>query len=322
MATDPRITTATAVAPEFDSGGQIVAGSNNSLSRIVGTTVSWPRVSDHPLTSGEWFSEDDITNNRTVVVLGSKQAEGLFPAGDAVGQKIRINRVSFTVIGVLKAKGGNAFGSVDDRVYIPITTAQTKLFGPRGEGALGTGKTVSRIVMKAKNSDSVEKLIAQATDLLRERHKIQLEDDFQISNQQEQLQAARDQQNTLNTFLIFIASISLFVGGIGIMNIMLVTVTERTREIGIRKALGATPLNIMGQFLIESITLCLIGGIIGVILGVAASRVVNEVFVRTALSLPVILMAVGFAIGVGLFFGLYPARRAARLSPIEALRYE
>jgi putative ABC transport system permease protein len=323
MTSDSRITAAVAVTPEYDGGGQIVYNSTNSFGLVVGTTDSYPTVRDQTLAYGEWFTQSDVDSNKMVVVLGSNQAKTLFPDGDAVGKTIRINRTAFSVIGVMNAKGGTGFGSVDDQAYMPISTAQTRLLGPRGEGALGTGKSVSRIVLKARDQGSVEKLIGEATDLLRERHKIQGgSDDFSVTNQQDQLQSARDQQNTLNIFLIVIASISLFVGGIGIMNIMLVTVTERTREIGIRKAIGAKPGDILLQFMIESITLCLVGGLIGVGLGIVSAQIVNATFIRTVISFQVTLMAIGFAVVVGLFFGIYPARRASRLNPIDALRYE
>jgi putative ABC transport system permease protein len=206
---------------------------------------------------------------------------------------------------------------------MPITTAQSKLFGGRNQGQSGVGKRVDSIVLKAKDPNSVELLISEVTDVMREAHKIQgTNDDFSITNQQDQLQAARDQQSTLNTFLLVIASISLFVGGIGIMNIMLVTVTERTREIGIRKAIGAKPLDILAQFIVESVILCFVGGLIGVGVGIIASQIVNVTFRHTALDISVIFMSVGFAVAVGLFFGIYPARRASKLNPIDALRYD
>ncbi len=322
LAADPRITAASGVAPEYNNFGQFVNGSVNGVGRIVGTNTNWLEVHDATLSSGDWFADADITSNRTVVVLGANQANTLFSGDDPIGRTIRINRTGFTVVGVMTAKGGSGFGSIDDQVYMPITTAQTKLFGPRGQGATKVGKTVSSIVLKAKDSNSVELLISQSTDVLRELHKIQGADDFTVTNQQDQLQAARDQQSTLNVFLIVIASISLFVGGIGIMNIMLVTVTERTREIGIRKAIGAKPFDILVQFMIESVVLCFIGGLIGVGVGVVASLIVNATFIHTALDITVIVMAVGFAVAVGLFFGIYPARRASKLSPIDALRYD
>jgi putative ABC transport system permease protein len=324
LSTDPRMTAALAVSAEYGTGGQIVAGSRNTFGQIVGTTPTYPDVRDLGIAEGEWFGEGDVSSNRTVVVLGSTVATQLFPDGGAVGQTVRLNRTAFTVVAVLNSKGGTGFGSLDAQVYVPITTAQTKIAGPRLAGNIRPGKSVSAIVLKANNQENVELLISQTKDLLRELHKLApgQQDDFQVTNQQDQLQAARDSQNTLNIFLVVIASISLFVGGIGIMNIMLVTVTERTREIGIRKAIGAKPGDILTQFMIESVTLCFIGGIIGVGAGIIASLIVGATFVKTAISLPVIGLAVVFAVAVGLFFGIYPARRASRLNPIEALRYE
>jgi putative ABC transport system permease protein len=319
-----RVTAASAVAAEVQSGGQIVAGSKNTFGAAIGTTQDWPNVRDASLATGEWFTDADVTGAHSVVILGSSIASTLFGDADsAMNQKIRINRQSFTVMGVLNPKGGSGFGSIDSQVYVPISTAQRRLAGFRREGATGTGKTVSQIVLKAASPDSVDLLISQITDLLRERHKINgTNDDFKVVNQQDQLQAAKDQQATYNTFLIVIASISLFVGGIGIMNIMLVTVTERTREIGIRKAIGAKPFDILIQFMIESISVCLVGGLIGVGVGIIASMIVDVTYQHTVISAPIIFVAVGFAIAVGLFFGIYPARRASRLNPIDALRYD
>jgi len=321
--TTDRINTAASVTAEVQTGGQIVAGSKNTFGLAIGTTQDWPNVREATLSSGEWFEEADVTSAKLVAVLGADVAKTLFGEDDAVGQKIRVNRIGFTVVAVLNPKGGTGFGSLDSQIYVPITTAQKRLSGFRPGGAVGSGKTVSNIILKAKDQDSVDLLISQTTDLLRERHKINgTNDDFKVTNQQDQLQAAKDQQATFNTFLIVIASISLFVGGIGIMNIMLVTVTERTREIGIRKAIGAKPLDILFQFMVESIAICLVGGMIGVVFGVAAAYVVDATYQHTVLSGSVILIAVGFAVVVGLFFGIYPARRASRLNPIDALRYD
>jgi putative ABC transport system permease protein len=318
-----RITKASGVEAEVQNGGQIVAGSKNTFGIVVGTTPEYPNVRDSTMSSGEWFTDADITSNSTVAVLGATVATTLFGDTDPVGQKIRLNRTSFTVVGVMNPKGGTGFGSVDTQVYVPITTAQRRLSGNRPGGSVGTGKVVSSIVLKAVDPDSVDILISQVTDLLRERHKISgTNDDFKITNQQDQLQAAKDQQATYNTFLIVIASISLFVGGIGIMNIMLVTVTERTREIGIRKAIGAKPLDILVQFMIESVTICFVGGLVGVVVGIVSSYLVDVIYQHTVISGPIVVVAVGFAVIVGLFFGIYPARRASRLNPIDALRYE
>ncbi|MEI6043146.1 MAG: ABC transporter permease [Chloroflexota bacterium] len=324
MADTTRVSAAAAVAPENTSGGQMVAGSKNTFGQIVGTTASYPDVRDVTMSNGEWFQDSDVSENKQVIVLGSIVATTLFGDGSAaVGQKVSLNRTSFIVVGVMNPKGGSGFGSLDNQVYIPVTTSQTRLTGRRPGGSSTTGRTISDIVMKSTNQNSVDLLISQATDLLRERHKISgTNDDFKITNQQDQLQAAKDQQATYNTFLIVIASISLFVGGIGIMNIMLVTVTERTREIGIRKAIGAKPFDILIQFMIESVTLCFVGGLVGVIFGIASSSVVDVTYQHTVVSGTIVIVAVAFAVIVGLFFGIYPARRASRLNPIDALRYD
>jgi putative ABC transport system permease protein len=321
-----RITAASAVAPELQSAGQLVNGSTNTVGRIIGTSSEYPQVRDLTVAEGDWFDDTDYNQSKTVVVLGATVATTLFPADDPINKTIKINRMNFTVVGVMAAKGGTGFGSVDGQVYIPLTTVEQKLAGKRQQGLSGTGHTVSDIVAKATSNDNVDLLISQVKDLLDERHKISgtQSDDFTIVNQQDLLQTAKDQAATYTIFLLVIASISLFVGGIGIMNIMLVTVTERTREIGIRKAIGAKPFDILIQFMIESISICLVGGLIGVVLGVISSLIVNATIptLPTQLSVSVILIAVGFAVAVGLFFGIYPARRASKLNPIDALRYD
>ena len=319
-----RVGKASGVSPENQSGGQFVAGSKNSFGATIGTTAGYLAVHDATLVAGDWFTDADVTGARSVVVLGATQATSLFDdAQSAVGKTMQIQRNFFTIVGVLAPKGGTGFGSIDSQVFIPITTSQRRVTGFRPGGATTTGKTVSQIVLKASDQNSVDDLITQVTDVLRERHKIQgSNDDFQIVNQQDLLQQAKDQQATFNTFLLIIASISLFVGGLGIMNIMLVTVTERTREIGIRKALGATHWTILSQFMFESVTLCFVGGLIGVVFGVVAAIIMDSYYQHTVVSLPIVGVAVAFAVAVGLFFGIYPARRAALLNPIDALRYE
>ncbi len=326
MADTSRVTRASAVAPEYRSGGQLVYNSKNSFGQAVGTTEAYPSVRELTLAAGDWFTDNDVTQSKQVVVLGSQVAKDLFDQEDPLNKSVRLNRVNFQVVGVLQAKGGTGFGSLDSQVYMPLTTAQKRLFGPRQQGATGTGKTVSAIVIKASDTSSVDKVISEVTDLLRERHRIagNQQDDFQVVNQQDLLQTAKDQAATYTIFLLVIASISLFVGGIGIMNIMLVTVTERTREIGIRKAIGAKPGDILTQFMIESVSICFLGGLVGVVGGVGASLIIGSTVpsLPTLLSPSIIFIAVGFAVAVGLFFGIYPARRASRLNPIDALRYD
>jgi putative ABC transport system permease protein len=325
LAAPGAIPAADSIEPEYFSGGQLVAGSHNTFGATVGTSEQWPSVHDATITSGAWFTDVDVSSAHSVIVLGATVAQTLFPDGtDPIGQHVSVRRTSFQVVAVLAAKGGSGFGSIDNQAYVPITTAQQRLFGFRPGGSAGTGKPVNSIVMKAANQNDVDTLIAQASNLLRDLHKIgsNQADDFQVVNQQDQLQAAKDQQATFNLFLLVIASISLFVGGIGIMNIMLVTVTERTREIGIRKAIGARPRDILFQFMIESITLCFIGGLIGMVLGIVASFVVDATFQHSVVSPGVVVIAIAFAVAVGLFFGIYPARRASKLNPIDALRYD
>jgi len=224
---------------------------------------------------------------------------------------------------VMEAKGGNGFGSLDNQVYVPITTAMAKLTGGRGGAPTGAGKVVSTIYVKATSANSVDKAISEVNTVLGGLHRTKTgAADWQVVNQADQLQAAKDTQKTYQIFLFVIASISLLVGGIGIMNIMLVSVTERTREIGIRKAIGAKGRDILTQFVTEAVLMSLIGALTGVVLGVLASYLVGRFYQQTVVSVQSIFIAVGFAVVTGLFFGVYPAQRAASLKPIDALRYE
>ncbi|HET9221236.1 MAG TPA: FtsX-like permease family protein, partial [Roseiflexaceae bacterium] len=265
--------------------------------------------------------EDSMAN---VVVLGANIATTLFPDGDAVGQAIRINGLRFRVAGILAAKGGGGFGSMDDGVIVPLSTAQRKLFG--GRAIQGGAALVSTIVVEAKDENGVTAALDQISATLRERHDLPQSgdaDDFSVINQQDILDSVVQTTQTLTLFLGAIAAISLLVGGIGIMNIMLVSVRERTREIGLRKALGARESDILTQFLLEALIISLVGALIGLGLGLLIALTVNlSGLITTAPSLGAAALAVGFAMAIGLFFGIAPARSAARLDPIDALRYE
>jgi putative ABC transport system permease protein len=235
-----------------------------------------------------------------------------------------INRQGFQVIGVLEAKGGGGFGSIDEQVFVPLTTMHRRLTGTRRAGATTTGRPISQIAIQAVDERSTDQLMTEVTAVLRERHRIDgaEADDFRLFNQADLLASAAQITGFITAFLGAVAGISLLVGGIGIMNIMLVSVTERTREIGIRKAVGARRRDILGQFLIESVVLSLVGGALGILLGAGIAAAAEAAGQRAVVDLSAVLLAVGVAFGIGVFFGIYPARRASRLNPIEALRYE
>ena len=312
-----------AVSPEVRGGGQITANGKNTFGAAIGVWPSFTDVHSYNPVSGSFIQDSDVTGNQSVVVLGATIATTLFPGTDPVGQTVRLNRQSFKVIGVMEAKGGNGFGSLDNQVDVPITTALSKLTGGRGGAPTGAGKIVDTIYIKSTSPGTVNKAISEANDVLSGQHRTRTgAPDWQVTNQQDQLQAAKDTQKTYQIFLLVIASISLLVGGIGIMNIMLVSVTERTREIGIRKAIGAKKKDIMTQFITESVVMSLIGALIGVGFGVLASYLVGRFYQQTVISVASIFIAVAFAVVTGLFFGVYPAQRAASLKPIDALRYE
>jgi putative ABC transport system permease protein len=283
-------------------------------------------VANFELADGEFISDSNVTARSTVAVLGSAVADTLFGGeGGAVGQNIRLNGQPYRVIGVLASKGGTGFANQDDRVLVPLTTAQTRLTGPR---FFGGSNSVSLINVQVASADQVDQAIEDISAILRERHNVvEGDEDFIIQSQQDILAASTQISDTLTLFLGGIAAISLVVGGIGIMNIMLVSVTERTREIGVRKAVGARRRDILVQFLLESATLSLIGGVIGIVLGWVASHLIGAIQLGTSGITPVVgldtvLMATVFSMAVGLFFGVYPATRAASLNPIEALHYE
>jgi putative ABC transport system permease protein len=312
-----------AVSPEVRGGGQITAGGKNTFGAATGVWPSYSDVHSYNVKTGSFIQDSDVTGNQAVVDLGATIATALFGDTDPTGQMVRLNRQSFRVIGVMEAKGGNGFGSLDNQVYVPITTAIAKLTGGRGGAPTGAGKIVDSIYVKATTPDTVDKAISESNDVLSGQHRTKSgAPDWQVVNQADQLQAARDTQKTYQIFLFVIASISLLVGGIGIMNIMLVSVTERTREIGIRKAIGAKKRDILTQFITESVVMSLIGALTGVVIGVLASYLVGRFYQQTLVSVQSIFIAVGFAVATGLFFGVYPAQRAAALKPIDALRYE
>ena len=312
------------VAPQVESFGQLAYLGNNTNARVLGVTPEYLDAMNTKLASGEFVSSANVTANSAVVVLGSETATTLFDTADPVGQTIRINGQNFRVVGVMEAKGGTGFMNADTQVYVPLTTAMTRL---ARTGQFRGGNTVSVINVKISDMAMQDTVVQEISEVLRERHHIQLTDDFNITSQQDVLDAANQVTGTLTLFLGGVAAISLIVGGIGIMNIMLVSVTERTREIGIRKAVGARRSDILTQFLTEAMILSLAGGLIGVALGALIARLISGMSIgtstlNTVVDLDSILLAVLFSAGVGLFFGSYPANRAASLHPIDALRYE
>ncbi|MBI5301314.1 MAG: ABC transporter permease [Chloroflexi bacterium] len=312
------------VAPEVQGGAQVVYLGTNANARLLGVTPEYLDIMNATLASGEFVSNANITARSTVAILGSQLATTLFSDLDPIGQTIRLNNQNFRVIGVLAPRGGTGFMNVDMQVIVPLTTATSRLLGRdrfRGQNNVNT--------VNVKITDpAVQDLVVQdISAVLRERHRVLFQDDFQIQSQQDILNTASQITGTLTIFLGGIAAISLVVGGIGIMNIMLVSVTERTREIGIRKAIGARRADILVQFLTEAIILSVSGGLIGILFGALIARVISGIqmgnsALNTVVDFDSVLLAVGFSVGVGLFFGIYPANRAANLHPIDALRYE
>lgn len=308
------------VAPIMNGTAQVVYGNQNWATGVYGTSPEILAVRDWPLKSGRIFSEQDVRGANKVCVLGQSVVDNLFGDADPVGQIVRIKNAPFTVIGVLETKGQSLMGQdQDDTIFIPVTTAQKKLFGTAFPGM------VRHIMVKARGPEYLESAEEQIKALLRQRHRIgqRQDDDFTVRNLTQMMQAAKESADVMTLLLGAIASVSLLVGGIGIMNIMLVSVTERTREIGIRLAVGAKAWDIRLQFIIEALTLSLLGGIIGIILGVSASYLLAPLFQFPPVVSPLsILLAFGFSGLVGIFFGFYPAYKASLLNPIDALRYE
>ena len=316
--------TVTSVAPELSTSGLLVAGAKNTASSVVGVTPEYEFVRSSPVGKGRFISPADIENNSQVVVLGSETANTLFGFRNPLGQPVRINGRQFRVIGVLEPKGGTGFLSFDDVALVPITTAHYRLSSQRTTQG---GISVRTISVQVSDVSEIDKTVQDVATLLRLRHRIIGEDDFEITSPQDRIAARNEAAETFVLFLGAIAGISLLVGGIGIMNIMLVSVTERTREIGIRKAMGAKRRDILFQFVSEATLLSLGGGGIGVALGWVLSRLLNGRNligspVQTDFSSDIALLALVVSAAIGLFFGIYPAMRAAQLHPIDALRYE
>jgi putative ABC transport system permease protein len=311
-----------AAAPFVQGGAQIVAGGSNWGTRIYGIDLDWFSAREWDVASGRTFDPEEVRRGDIVILLGQTVARNLFGDEDPINQFVRVRNVPFRVIGVMAPKGQSAFGQdQDDVVFVPLDTGRRRVIGRN----YAKDRSVGSIFVKFANEDDIEPGIESLTELLRQRHRItgEQEDDFSIRNLTEIANTASASANTLSMLLAAVAAVSLLVGGIGIMNIMLVSVTERTREIGLRLAVGARPRDILSQFLIEATTLSTIGGALGIALGVGAAYLVAQLAGWPSLvSTNAILMAVGFSALVGIFFGFYPAQRAAKLNPIEALRRE
>jgi putative ABC transport system permease protein len=314
----------TGPSPQFGGNAQIVAPAADKNATITGVTATYQPINNVTLASGSFISEDQVRGANTVVVLGNTLATELFGSGQAIGQNVRIKDQVFTVIGVLNLKGSSGFGSVDEQALIPITVAQQRLFGARTPD--GSGWQVSSISISVTNSADIDAVQERISALLRDRHSLATdgkEDDFEVMNQASFLSTLTTITSLLTAFLAAVAGISLLVGGIGIMNIMLVSVTERTREIGLRKAVGARSWDVLLQFIVEALVISLTGGVIGLLLGSGIALAVTLTGLLTAtVTVSAVLLAVGFSLAVGLFFGIYPAQRAAKLNPIDALRHE
>ncbi len=308
------------VAPLLGGIAQVVVGNQNWSTGVNGTTPGILSVRDWGLSSGRPFTEEDVKSATKVCLLGQTVVENLFGSIDPSGSMIRIKKIPFTVIGVLEEKGQSPGGQdQDDTIYIPVTTAQKKLFGTAFPGM------VRVIMVKARTTDSLARAETEIKELLRQRHRIgpKQDDDFTVRNLTQMLQTAEQSTRVMTILLGAIASVSLIVGGIGIMNIMLVSVTERTREIGIRMAVGARTWDIRLQFIIEAITLSLIGGILGIIIGISVSKILAATAGWAVTVSPFsVMISFGFSALVGVFFGFYPAYKASLLDPIDALRYE
>lgn len=309
-----------AIAPYSSESKQLTYGNQNWSTTVGGTTSSYLFIRNYEVSSGRSFIPEDIQNAAKVAIIGNTIATELFGDVDPIGKTMRIGNIPFRIVGLLKVKGQSGMGmDQDDLVFIPITTAQRKVFGTDFPG------TVSMIVVKAQNDKVIDQTSEEITTLLEQRHHIgkTQDDDFEIKNLAEMQETIKSSAKTMSILLGAIASVSLLVGGIGIMNIMLVSVTERTKEIGIRMAIGAKASDIRIQFLIESFILSILGGLIGVLVGVAGAYIVKlSTGTTIAITSSSIILSLGFSGAIGVIFGYYPAYKASLLNPIDALRYE
>jgi putative ABC transport system permease protein len=306
-----------ALSATVSGSAQIIAGGENWQTRVTAVEPEYQQINNWQVTQGAFFTEADNTAAKNVAVIGQTVASELFPNGEsAVGQQIRVRNVPFTVVGVLASKGSGMGGDQDDTVLIPFKAGQIRLFG---------STSISSILIQASSDNQMSTMSDEITTLLRTRHRIQTgdSDDFSIRNNSDLIKTMSSISSTLTYLLGGVAGVSLLVGGIGIMNIMLVSVTERTREIGIRLAIGARGSDILSQFLIEALVLALLGGIVGILLGAGIAFVVTRVLGWAfTVSAAAVAISFGFSALVGIGFGVYPARKASRLNPIEALRYQ